>query len=259
VPATGTNRWLFFFFSPPIEETSDGHQFLITEGGKDTCFDRPRYCDRGGSRSREAAPSTNREKKICKKTQQKNVEAENYGWGRQLRYAMCQASSIVYAVEMTSFGTRRTHVYRDYAIFARFCLATGINERATGYAIDSRLYGEYLRNRLRLSTYWRTAPADRPSFRVAYAHQSISSANTALYADAGQLEDRPFRTCGAVCGPPPRRGLNQQRQIGEAVTLASQQMVRQRRMGEARLSRFLNRPLGAMRAQEGGHTPVCNG
>lgn len=103
----------------------------------------------------------------------------NFGFGRQLRYALCRALTIFYGCK-DHYGTRRTHYYR-VRIFAEFCMREGIVDARliTQSTLDA--YGEYLKARLQAEYVWPDGTIDT-RISVAYAHNLISSANTALYA-----------------------------------------------------------------------------
>ncbi|MEH6500689.1 MAG: hypothetical protein V7751_14985 [Pseudoalteromonas distincta] len=168
----------------------------------------------------------------------------NYGWGRQLRYAMCQAVHSFYGWN-DHFGTRRTHGYR-IRIFARFCLRQGINDARLVTQSTLDLYGEYLRNRLQGEYVWPDGTADR-QVSVAYAHNLISSANTALYAMRGNSK---IDLSALVALSASRRHVRDEPAEAdrEAVTLASQQMVA-KGDGRGAAVALLTRHWG-MRAQE---------
>jgi len=119
------------------------------------------------------------------KKPQKPCNKPNYGYGRQLRYAMCRALALFYGDD-DHYGTRRTHQYR-VRIFARYCTRQGV--------VDARLidqstldsYGKYLRSRLQEDYQWPDGANDK-RISVAYAHDLLSTANTALYAMRGNAK-----------------------------------------------------------------------
>ncbi len=134
---------------------------------------------------------------------------------------MCQAVHSFYGW-YDHFGTRRTHGYR-IRIFARFCLRQGIHDARLITQSTLDLYGEYLRDRLQGQYVWPDDTIDR-KISVAYAHNLISTANTALYAIRGnsKIELSALEALAAsrrhIRDEPAQADL-------EAVTLASQQMV----------------------------------
>lgn len=119
------------------------------------------------------------------KKPQKPCNKPNYGYGRQLRYAMYRALTLFYG-DQDHFGTRRTHQYR-VRIFARYCIRQGVVEARliSQSTLDS--YGEYLKSRLQGEYVWRDGTTDKP-ISAPYAHNLISTANTALYAMRGDAK-----------------------------------------------------------------------
>ncbi len=106
----------------------------------------------------------------------------NFGFGRQLRYAMCQAVHQFYGYQ-DHFGTRRAHACR-IRIFARFCLRQGVVDARDISQSTLDAYGSYLRMRLSGEYVWQDGQCER-AISVAYAHNLVSTANTALYAMRG--------------------------------------------------------------------------
>ncbi|SDR79982.1 hypothetical protein SAMN05216271_0428 [Halopseudomonas sabulinigri] len=103
----------------------------------------------------------------------------NFGFGRQLRYAMSQAVNSFYG-ERDHYSTRRTHNYR-LRIFARFCRKNGLVDARLITQSTLDLYGEYLRDRLQGDFVWPDGIVDK-RISIAYAHNLISTANTVLFA-----------------------------------------------------------------------------
>lgn len=119
-----------------------------------------------------------------KKTQ-KPCSKVNFGYGRQLRYALCQALTAFYG-DKNHYGTRRAHQYR-VRIFARYCMRQGVFDARliTQSVLDA--YGRYLKARLQGEYVWPDGAIDKP-ISVAYAHNLVSTANTALYAMRGDMK-----------------------------------------------------------------------
>jgi len=113
------------------------------------------------------------------KKPQKSGMKLNFGFGRHLKYAMCRALTIFYGCTH-HHGTRRTHYYR-VRIFAEFCIRQGVIDARLISQSTLEAYGEYLKARLQAEYVWPDGTIDT-QISVAYAHNLISSANTALYA-----------------------------------------------------------------------------
>lgn len=121
---------------------------------------------------------------------------KNFGYGRALCYALCQAICLFYGVR-NHFGTRRTHMFR-IRVFVRFCQRHGVHDARliTQALLDA--YGQYLRARLVGEYEWADGETEK-SLSVAYAHNLISTANTALYAIRGdaRIQLSPRKALGA--------------------------------------------------------------
>lgn len=103
----------------------------------------------------------------------------NFGFGKMLLYALCVALDVLYG-RKDHFGTRRSHKIR-IRVFAEYCRRHGIKDARS---IDSAIvdgYCGYLRHRLDKPFTWPDGAEDK-SISVAYAHNLISTVNTAMYA-----------------------------------------------------------------------------
>lgn len=109
-------------------------------------------------------------------------QKHNYGYGHQLCFAFCQALDAFYG-KHDHYGTRRGHKKR-IRIFAAFCRRHGIRD-ARDITQDTLVaYGQYLRERLGQDYLWENGDKDR-QISIAYSHNLLSTANTALLAIRG--------------------------------------------------------------------------
>lgn len=109
----------------------------------------------------------------------------NFGYGNQLLFALRKALDAFFGLH-DHFGTRRSHKKR-IKIFATFCRRHQIRDARNITQETVVTYGQYLRERLEQDYCWENGDIDK-RISISYAHNLISTVNTALYALRGDYK-----------------------------------------------------------------------